>query len=322
MATSGVSRLFVAPTDLSGATIVRVAHPRTGHTISIARAGDSLLEINKWSGGDKTSWMLAGAERVLRDGVLFMATPIDPLFLLLPHLQGDARYFRPLSDCLSGAADEAALELTALALPGIAKRLRAVCDVKDNYDEPMVRLNEDKVMAWLRRKTEALRAFIGSDADVAKLAKERQAAVASQFESVHTPFGSGDAGGCEGADKERIEHAVALVAEYLAPSMQAQLCKAMTVDEGSVVACRGDARKAPAADAAAVPALSTNESWGSSGSSPASAASTVRGRDPPEAAPAAKKPKPSAPVAKAAKQLGGASLKKGQQTMMGFFGKK
>lgn len=321
MATSGTTRLFLSAADLTDATLTRVQHPRTAQTISIARAGDTLLEINKWSGGDKASWLLAGAERVMSEGVLFVATPIDPLFLLLPHLQGDARYFRPLSDCLSGSADEAALEITALAVPSIGKRLRAVCDVKDGYDEPMVRINDAKLLAWLRRKTEAVRAHLASDSTLAKLAKLRhEESVTSQFEGADMPFGASEAG-TEGAESSaRLAHAVTLVSEYLAPATQATLCAALAVDQASVSALRGDAKKVVAE--AAAPALGERtESWTSqaSSSSAASAASTVRGRDEAEA-PAAKKPKAGLQVAKAAK-LAAAPLKKGQKTMMGFFTK-
>ena len=319
MATCGATRLFLTPADLGGATLTRVAHPRTGHTISIMRAGDALLEIQKWSGGDKASWMLAGAERVLSEGVLFVATPIDPLFLLLPHLQGDARYFRPLSDCLSGSADEAALELTALSLPTIGKRLRAVCDVKDDYDEPMVRLNEAKMLAWLRRKTDAVRAHLASDAQIAKLAKERHhGAIESQFEGGNVPFGAGAASAdADGPEQEWLEHAIALVAEYLAPALQTTLCNAMAVAEARVASLRGDAKKEKAP---AEPALQPSESWANQGSSSAaSGASTIRDDSNENDAPAAKKPKTAA-VAKAAK-LGAQPLKKGQTTMMGFFAK-
>ena len=41
-------------------------------------------------------------------------------------------------------------------LPGLAERLSVICDVKDGFDESVVRLNDAKVLAWLQRKTEAL----------------------------------------------------------------------------------------------------------------------------------------------------------------------
>ena len=86
-ACQGTHRLFLSAADLVGAVIVRLSHPRTGQTISVARSGDVLLELNRWSDGAKHSWLLTGAERVQRDGVLYLATPLDPLLLLLPSLQ-------------------------------------------------------------------------------------------------------------------------------------------------------------------------------------------------------------------------------------------
>ena len=164
MASVGASRLFLSAADLTGAQLVRTSHPRTGSTISVARAGDVLLELQRWSDSTEPhSWLLSGAERVQREGVLFMATPIDPLFLLLPHFRrvrgssgGEHKgYFRPLSELVSGTDCEAALEATALSLPSIAKRIRAICDCKDGYDEPMVRLSDDKLLEWLQRKVNA-----------------------------------------------------------------------------------------------------------------------------------------------------------------------
>ena len=303
--------------------MARVTHPRTGSMITIARAGDALLEVNRWSGGEKTSWLVAGAERVLSEGALYVATPLDPLFLLLPHLQGDARYFQPLSNCISAEPEEiAAMELTVLALPGLGKRLRAVCDVKEGYDEPMVRLNEAKLLAWLRRKTEAVRAHLASDAELAKMAKQRQeASVTSQFDGADdVPFGSVGGGGGGGGrsavsgEDALLSHAVALVGEYLAPAAQSKLCAALSVEEGRVSACRGEAKKQGAA--AEAPSLTAAPSWASEGSS---AASTQRGRDEPDPLPAAKKPKPAAPGVAKASKLG--APKKSQPTMMGFFSK-
>ena len=41
-------------------------------------------------------------------------------------------------------------------LPKLQERLESVCDVKEGFDEPVVRLNDAKLLEWLRRKTGAL----------------------------------------------------------------------------------------------------------------------------------------------------------------------
>ena len=111
-----VQRIFLSAADLSeGCRIASLLHPRTAHPISVAltTSGD-LLEIHKFCEPPDEhphSWMLVGGmERVQQDGSLYLATPLDPLFLLLPPLRAlrggagqnrrdsSAGLFRPLSD--------------------------------------------------------------------------------------------------------------------------------------------------------------------------------------------------------------------------------
>ena len=64
-----------------------LAHPRTGAPMLCARSGDRLLQVQCMSSADPASWLITGAEdRVEQDGRLFVCTPIDPVFLLLPQL--------------------------------------------------------------------------------------------------------------------------------------------------------------------------------------------------------------------------------------------
>ena len=146
-------RVFVASCpDLTDARIFALTHPRTGDAVQFVRAGDALLEVQRFHDATTPrSWLLGGRmEMVLEDGGLLVATPFDPLFLLLPHLQharggaaGEAEdrgRFTPLGDALSGP-HAAALEEHVASLPGLQRRLASVCDVKDGYDEPVVRLH-------------------------------------------------------------------------------------------------------------------------------------------------------------------------------------
>lgn len=316
------ARIFLAAADLSaegGATIVRLTHPRTESPFSAARVGDCLLEINRWSDGEPHTWLIAGAERVQREGAFFLASPLDPLFLLLPHLKqlrggtneeradGHKGYFRPLGDLVSGAPDEAALETVVLSIPSIADRLRAVCDVKDGYDEPMIRLNDAKVLAWLTRKTEAVRAKLTADEQLRAAAAQREAEMhMSQFDALE----SADAG--ENTSSATCALAIALVSEYLAPAYQAQLCEAYAVDQAVITNQRGTPKKA----SAPIEPASYGGDLGAAGSSGSALSASNRTRDEPQAPP----PKKQATVAKSAK-LASLPLKKGQKTMMGFFSK-
>lgn len=312
-------RVFVAARDVAGARIVALAHPRLPeHPLQVMRTADALLEVQRLANDEKEprSWLMAGAERVQQDGTLFLATPIHPVLLLLPRLRAargagadnERGYFRPLSDVASGGEDDAAVEAHVLTLPGLLDKLRLVCDVNDKYDEPMVRLSDEKLLGWLRRMTEAVRAHLSADA---LLLKQASAAAAKKTDMSQFDEGVAFDGGAPGAPAapaapSALAVALAFVCEYLAPETQRSLCAACDVGEEAVVAHRGAAKKA--APAPAAPAA-----FGSTG------AAVNRSRDEPEAAPAPKKAK-AAPVAKAAK-LAQQPLKKGQSTMMGFFKK-
>ena len=334
MAAAGSTRLFLSAADLSEATIARLAHPRTGHTMSVARAGDALLELQHWTDGQPHSWLIAGAEKVLREGDFYVATPLDPLFLLLPHLRRvrgsvgaeHKGYFRPLSELVSGADDEAALEATVLALPSIAKRLRTVCEVKDDYDEPMLRLSDHKELGWLRRKTAAVHSHLASDANILAAAAHRTAAAhTSQFDDdVAAASGSSPAvapvtGGTGStavalADAEAHATALALVCEYLGPEAQATLCAVLKLDEELVRAQRGAAKRPVA------PSLVQASSMDSTASSTRTVCAAMTAEDEAAAAPPPAK-KQKAAAAPAAKSKLPVTLKKGQTTMASFFAK-
>ena len=134
-------RVFVAAEDVANAQIFALKHPRTGVTAQFARTASRLLEVHRFAepSTEPRSWLLAGGQdRVLQDGGLFLATPVDPLFVLLPQLLkargttdgGERRgYFQPLSDLIDGE-DTIAIQEHVCTLPRLVQQLRAVCDVK------------------------------------------------------------------------------------------------------------------------------------------------------------------------------------------------
>ena len=321
-------RLFISAADLSNAKIGRLKHPRTAASLSVAlaAAGTELLEINKFSEGEgeARSWLIAGAERVQQDGSLFVATKLDPLFLLLPRLRklrgtNSPGYFKPMSELADGCEDEheaAAFEATVLALPesALLARVRVVCDVNDKYDEPMLRLNNVKLLAWLRRKTEAVQWRLTFDSKLAKLAAQKaQATHSSQFDAV---AGIDESPSASAGESDVLLASVALVSEYLEPEVQATLGAAFGVSESALMAQRGPVDKQVSfmPVAAQQPAAS---SWAADLADADAEVSRARPRPDENGAPAAKKLKSAAaPKSKAA-----VPLKKGQTTMMGFFAK-
>ena len=307
---AGKNRVFVCAAPVDGLKFFQLPHPRSGDATQFASATDgTLLEVNRLADASHPhSWLLAGAERVEQDGSLYVATPVDPLFVLLPRLrERGGGYFKALSDVFGAdSPDDAsgrALETHVVALPRLLERLRVVCDVNDKYDEPMLRLNEANLTKWLQRKARALEAHL-------RETKQQTESVAATDMSQFGDENAGAAGPSSDAGKDQfLAAAAAWVAEYLEPAMVDQLCKALGVTADAVELQRKGRPKVETAPAA---------KWAPPGRSWAAAGASGGPAD--EAPPPAKKPKPAAPKAKAA-ALGGLPLKKGQKTMAAFFGK-
>lgn len=164
-------RLVVAYGGGEGAQLAFFAseHPRTRERVMFGCNGAHLLEVHTHSSIElPSSWLISGLECVVQDGTLCFATPIDPLFVLLPLLErargvATAEHrglFKPLPDVFG--REEALLEAHLMSLPGLSEKLTAICDVNDKYDELMVRLSDAKVIAWLRRKVQALSPHINA----------------------------------------------------------------------------------------------------------------------------------------------------------------
>lgn len=239
-------RVFISSGSVS--TFFTAHHPRSGVLMQFAVAGDRLLEVQCLMHLEPKSWLWA--EHVQQDGRLFIANPIDPLFMLLPHLieaRGSSGsehpgLYKPLSDILEGE-DAAVLETHVLALPSILQQLRGICDVNEKYDEPMVRLNNDKVLNWLRRKTIALQQHLAKSHARTGGTEAGSSSLGDQF--AHEPsFVVPD------AHDDKLLVALSFVAEYLIPASQQALAKSFGVSAESVAEQRSS-RKDPKSAATA-----------------------------------------------------------------------
>ncbi|OAL00220.1 hypothetical protein IQ06DRAFT_293624 [Phaeosphaeriaceae sp. SRC1lsM3a] len=181
--TSNPPKLFVLPKDTSSdARIVTLDNPATGAPSRyLFCPTKGFYEFTRISAPKKEcrSWLITGEqsgkeeeEEVKEDKIgsgyvtksadMFVATPIDLLFLILPALAPAAakdakQLFLALDDYLdvlgSSSRHWRALlarhsELKAM----IEKRMRAVCDTVDAGDESMYRISHDKLLAVLLAK--------------------------------------------------------------------------------------------------------------------------------------------------------------------------
>ncbi|PRW60264.1 ribonuclease H2 subunit B [Chlorella sorokiniana] len=135
---------------------ITLPDPKTGQAAAYLLAGSCLQEIN-WFKQQYSSWFIG--ERVQQDGGLFLATPVDPLLLVLPLLEqarAQQNVFQDLEQILSMAASPSAHLLAPLLEQG--GQLSCLCDAKAAGGQSYYRLNDDRVLAWLRLKVDQAKA--------------------------------------------------------------------------------------------------------------------------------------------------------------------
>jgi hypothetical protein len=106
---------------------------------------------------------------VTRNAELFIATPIDPMFLVLPALappisaqgsESSKRLFLASEDYLDAMASKSPHFRTVLRIGSIQKRIEArmaaVCDTVEAGDDIMYRLNETKLLRELLQKAKRM----------------------------------------------------------------------------------------------------------------------------------------------------------------------
>lgn len=194
-------RVFLLPkaTLSSDFTVISLPHPRTAvPTRFLLHPDTGLHEITKVppTTAAPRSWLLTGVPsdaegekaitpktadwlgdgQTIQDSSLYVSTPVDPLFVLLPRLlpavAADApkAHFLPLDDVLDTftAADDdaedsadrshwqAVLRQGSMARRQVEMRIRAVCDTLDLGDEMAYRPSQEVVLALLVRKCEEM----------------------------------------------------------------------------------------------------------------------------------------------------------------------
>jgi hypothetical protein len=188
---SSPPQLFVLPkTASSESQVVSLQNPRLSQqTRYLVCPNTGFYEFTKIAAPSSTprSWLVDGARAVvkndddkgepaavtstsedfethiLKDGEIFVATPYDPLFLVLPALASDAtkkRMFLSTDDHIEKLAE------TSPHLPQILQqdktrtlieaRMAAVCDTVEAGDESMYRLNETKLLDEVLSKAQGL----------------------------------------------------------------------------------------------------------------------------------------------------------------------
>ena len=216
------------------------------------------------------------------------------------------------------------------SLPGIQRRLAAVCDVKDIDEESYVRLSDVKLLEWLRRKTDALTRHLQESKLVGPAPAAAAAAAAASLGQFDEPAAATPEGGEGGnpASEAGIEAraqllSLSLVCDCLPEGTeQTALLASYAVSAEAVAATRkGSSKAAKPAGQADAPSwhaeIEGKDAFShSGGGGGAVAAASAQAQEPPS-----KKAKVASTAAKtcAAKNASTAS-KKGQTSMASFFG--
>jgi len=180
-------------TDKQTSTILSLPHPRTNtptrYLLHPAKGVHELTKIPSTTSQPR-SWLLTtttegdgevnsggwiGSGQVLQDGALYISTPTDPLFLLIPHLfpasAGEKKpLFLPIDDLLESLStdrddvDKPTTHFVQFIQPGtttrrhLEARIRAMSDTVDLGDEKAYRVSQEKVMKILTKKCDDMAA--------------------------------------------------------------------------------------------------------------------------------------------------------------------
>ena len=159
---------------------------------------------------------------------------MDPLFLALPVLE-KARNKTPehlgrfcsKDQIFGGWAESCDVAMKLSTVSGM--NLEVICDVQDVADESYYRLNDDRVIAWVSAKVNAILAFKYPDLDVAswkKLSASGSSASIAGMSRDDKIKAMQDADRARG-DKDRITFGAALVTDYLHSSWAEKLLSSL-----------------------------------------------------------------------------------------------
>ncbi|GMH10735.1 hypothetical protein Nepgr_012576 [Nepenthes gracilis] len=157
----GDIRVLIAPDQGSVGSspghLLSLLHPRSGISTVYLFINDSLQELH-WFKQSYGSWFLG--DYVCEDGSMYMSTPIDPVFIMLPIFEkarfkkgDDPGKFRQLDEMVFVDGHPGYQQL----LPVVEKSMHVVCEVKEVGSVKFFRLDDSKVLAWLCQKVYRLK---------------------------------------------------------------------------------------------------------------------------------------------------------------------
>ncbi|QCE16139.1 ribonuclease H2 subunit B [Vigna unguiculata] len=146
-------RALVAPdpgTDGNGSgQMIMLRHPKSGNATQYLFANGMLQELH-WFKNLYGSWFLG--DYITEDGRLYLSTPIDPVFIMLPIFEearmkkgDDLGRFRQLDEILFIDGYPGYMQLMSV----VENCMRLVSEVKEVGSSKFFRLDDSKVLRWL-----------------------------------------------------------------------------------------------------------------------------------------------------------------------------
>ncbi|KAK4358051.1 hypothetical protein RND71_023661 [Anisodus tanguticus] len=147
------ARVLIAPEPSKDGNKVKqllsLRHPKSGNATCYLCVDGSLQELH-WFKQSYGSWFLG--DYICEDGRLYTATPVDPVFVLLPIFEearmkkkDDPGKFRQVDEIIYVAGYPGYQHFSSVA----ENCMQVVCDVKDIGMTKFFRLNDEKVLKWL-----------------------------------------------------------------------------------------------------------------------------------------------------------------------------
>ena len=132
--------------------ILKLRHPKTnsGSSFLFSKSNKTLCELLSYD-EEHRSWFIGN--KVLSDGRLMVATPVNPLYLALPYIKGAERLV-PLDQMLTDQEFPEAEEILLETLT--QSRLQLVSESKGSKDLNVWKYNEEKTLSWLEGKVRLL----------------------------------------------------------------------------------------------------------------------------------------------------------------------
>ncbi|CAD5118723.1 DgyrCDS7405 [Dimorphilus gyrociliatus] len=138
---------------------IQLRHPRSDEAfmvyVSFEKNKILVYEVLKFE-EQYRSWFID--DEVQSDGSLYLITPIDLRFIILPYLLKKSSQYMQIEEILS---DEEYDNLQVfMSPPNVIESLRTICDVKDIGDTCVLKYSEEKCLDWLKLKIEKLSNYL------------------------------------------------------------------------------------------------------------------------------------------------------------------